>query len=85
MPISKLRPSFTFTEDRLRDFQTVIPEAFADGKINWDTLREILGENLEDESQEHFELFWPGRPRSPQTSCHALQRNSCATTWRRHG
>lgn len=61
MPISKLRPSFSFTEDRLRELQAVVPEAFADGKINWDTLREALGEHLEDESQEHFGLFWPGK------------------------
>lgn len=61
MPISKLRPAFTFTEDRLRELQAVVPEAFADGKINWDTLREALGETLEDEAQEHFGLFWPGK------------------------
>lgn len=61
MPLSKLRPSFTLTEDRLRELQAVVPEAFADGKINWDTLREALGEHLEDETQEHFGLFWPGK------------------------
>lgn len=61
MSIQKLRPSFTLTEDRLRELQAVIPEAFADGRINWDTLREALGETLEDESQEHFGLFWAGK------------------------
>ncbi len=61
MPIEKLRPSFTFTEDRLKELQAVVPEAFADGKINWDTLREALGEYLEDETQEHFGLSWSGK------------------------
>lgn len=61
MPISKLRPSFTFTEDRLKALQAVVPEAFADGKINWEALREALGERLEDETQEHFGLSWPGK------------------------
>jgi adenine-specific DNA-methyltransferase len=61
MSIEKLRPSFTFTEDRLRELQAVVPEAFADGKINWDVLREALGENLEEESVEHFGLTWPGK------------------------
>jgi len=61
MPISKLRPSFTLTEDRLKELQAVVPEAFADGRINWDTLKEALGETLEDEAQEHFGLFWPGK------------------------
>lgn len=61
MPIEKLRPSFTFTEDRLKELQAVVPEAFADGKINWDVLREALGEYLEDPAQEHFGLTWPGK------------------------
>jgi len=61
MPIEKLRPAFTFTEDRLKELQAVAPEAFADGKINWDVLREALGEYLEEENQEHFGLFWPGK------------------------
>lgn len=60
MSIEKLRPSFTFTDDRLHDLQAVVPEAFADGKINWDSFRETLGENLE-ESEEHFGLNWPGK------------------------
>ena len=29
MPIEKLRPSFIFTEDRLKELQSVVPEAFA--------------------------------------------------------
>lgn len=61
MPIEKLRPSFTFDADRLAQLRTVVPEAFADGKIRWDVLREALGEHLEDETQEHFGLFWPGK------------------------
>ena len=46
MPLTKLRPTFTLTEDRLRELQAILPEAFADGSINWDTLREALGETL---------------------------------------
>jgi adenine-specific DNA-methyltransferase len=61
MTIERLRPSFTFTEERLRELQTVVPEAFADGKINWDVLREAMGEYLEEETQEHFGLTWPGK------------------------
>ena len=50
MPLSKLRPSFTLTEDRLRELQAVVPEAFADGRINWDTLRTAIGKILENEA-----------------------------------
>lgn len=63
MPIQKLRPTFTFDQDRIAQLRAIAPEAFAGGKINWDVLKEALGENLEDESPnaEHFGLFWPGK------------------------
>lgn len=63
MPISKFRPTFTFTQDRLEQLKAIVPEAFADGKINWESLKQAMGEFLEDESQEaeHFGLFWPGK------------------------
>lgn len=61
MPVEKLHPIFSFTEDRLDELKTVVPEAFADGKVNWETLQEALGEFLEDPGQEHFGLTWPGK------------------------
>lgn len=61
MPIEKLRPSFTLDEERLAQLQAVVPEAFVDGQISWDVLREALGEHLEEEDQEHFGLSWPGK------------------------
>jgi len=48
-------------EDRIEQLKLITPEAFADGKINFDTLKEIFGENLEEEKGEHFGLFWPGK------------------------
>lgn len=63
MPITKLHPTFTFDEDRMAQLRAVVPEAFADGRINWETLRAALGEHLEDDEAdaEHFGLFWPGK------------------------
>lgn len=63
MSIQKLRPTFTFDQDRIERLKAIAPEAFADGKINWDVLKQALGEYLEDESStvEHFGLFWPGK------------------------
>ena len=63
MPHTRLRPSFAFTEERLAQLKRVVPEAFADGKVNWDALREALGVHLElDEGDaEHFGLSWPGK------------------------
>lgn len=63
MPHERLRPSFVFDEERLKQLKQIVPEAFADGKINWDLLKQSLGERLEEEGAEteHFGLFWPGK------------------------
>lgn len=63
MPIERLRPSFSFDEVQINELKRIAPEAFADGKINWETLKEALGEHLEEENSEveHFGLFWPGK------------------------
>ncbi len=64
MPITKLTPetSYPYLQDRLKQLEQVVPEAFADGKINWDTLREVLGESLEEGGcDEYFGLNWPGK------------------------
>ena len=34
MSVEKLKPNFTFHEDRLNALREIIAEAFADGKIN---------------------------------------------------
>ena len=69
MPHEKLTPSFTFTEDRLKELEQVVPEAFADGRVQWDVLREALGAWMDDADAEegdggaveHFGLNWPGK------------------------
>lgn len=63
MTIEKLKPTYTFTEDKLNQLKDILPEAFADGKINFETLKEVLAEVLEEENQdnEHFGLFWVGK------------------------
>src|SRR6185295_10863242 len=63
MSIQKLKSTFSFDEERLRALEQVVPEVFADGRINWETLREVLGERLEEDEREteHFGLFWPGK------------------------
>jgi len=64
MPITKLTPenNYPYLQERLQQLEQAVPEAFADGKINWDTLREILIADLEDEGRdEYFGLNWPGK------------------------
>lgn len=63
MPHEKLRPRSAFTAERIEELRRVVPEALADGKINWGALRDVLGEWTEDEGEaaEHFGLSWPGK------------------------
>jgi len=63
MPIAKLTPenNYPYLQERMNTLQQAVPEAFADGKINWDALREVLGEELEDPKDEFFGLSWPGK------------------------
>lgn len=61
MPIEKLRPSFSFTEDRLCDLQAIFPEIFSEGKINWSVMRQALGNLIDEDEKEVFELLWPGK------------------------
>ena len=42
MTITKLRPTFTFDPARLDTLRAIVPEASADGKINYDTLLEAM-------------------------------------------
>jgi adenine-specific DNA-methyltransferase len=63
MPHQQLKPESFLDEERLASLNSLVPEAFADNKINWSTLKDALGGDLEDEekSDEHFGLFWPGK------------------------
>ncbi len=63
MPIEKLQRAVSLEAERIEALKQLIPEAVADGKIKWDSLKEALGETLEDESPdaEDFGLFWPGK------------------------
>lgn len=57
----KLAPSFSLEDERLASLKQIVPEAFTDGKIDFDALKELLGEVVEDESAEHFGLNWTGK------------------------
>jgi len=64
MPVAKLTPENNnpYMQERMEALMQAVPEAFADGKINWETLRELLGEELEEGGrEEYFGLNWPGK------------------------
>lgn len=66
MSIERLKPAHFFDEERLVALKALAPEAFADGKVNWSTLKDALGGELEEdeEDSEHFGLSWPGKRES---------------------
>lgn len=64
MAHEKLRPEYFFDESKIEQLKQIAPECFEDGKINFETLRENLGDwsqNQDDPELEHFGLFWPGK------------------------
>lgn len=63
MSIEKFQPSYDIYPERIERLKAIAPEAFADGKINWDILRESLGSFVESEDAEteHYVFTWPGK------------------------
>lgn len=64
MAHEKLRPQYLFDAEKIEKQKQLTPECFEDGKINFETLRQNLGDwtqNEEDPELEHFGLFWPGK------------------------
>lgn len=64
MAHERLRPQFLFDEEKIKQLKQLAPECFEDGKINFETLRQNLGDWAQDEEEkdlEHFGLFWPGK------------------------
>ena len=51
--------------DNLLQLQSLFPEAFSEGKIQFDTLRQLLGGSI-DEADEKYGLNWHGKRRARQ-------------------
>lgn len=58
---ARLEPTFSLEDERLASLKQIVPEAFTDGKVDFERLKELLGEVVEDESSEHFGLNWTGK------------------------
>jgi len=64
MPIERIKPDAFPAADRIEALKELFPEAFADGAIDWATLRDLTSavpSEDEEENAEHFGLFWPGK------------------------
>ena len=58
-------PSTNAVSRNLEEIKTLFPEAFSDGKIDFDVLKQILGGDV-DEHEEKYGLNWHGKRRSRQ-------------------
>jgi adenine-specific DNA-methyltransferase len=47
--------------ERLADLRQLFPEAFSEGKLNFDQLRLILGDDYERPNQERYSFSWAGK------------------------
>ncbi|WAS05786.1 hypothetical protein LQF76_02510 [Gloeomargaritales cyanobacterium VI4D9] len=52
MPITKFTPTFNLEQERIEALKQLIPETVSDGKIEWEVLKEALGEFAEEEGAE---------------------------------
>jgi len=53
--------------ENIEQLQTIFPEAFTEGKVNFDVLRQLLGDgSVLDEGEEKFGLNWHGKKKARQ-------------------
>jgi adenine-specific DNA-methyltransferase len=52
--------SLNITEDKLNALRELLPEAFSEGKIDWEKLKATLGENI-NFTNERYVLNWAGK------------------------
>ncbi|EPK8925423.1 TPA: site-specific DNA-methyltransferase, partial [Klebsiella pneumoniae] len=52
--------SMNITEDNISKLKSLFPEAFSEGRIDFDVLKQLLGANV-DEKEERYGLNWHGK------------------------
>ncbi len=57
--------SMNITEDNISKLNSLFPEAFYEGSIDFDVLKQLLGENV-DEKEERYGLNWHGKRQARQ-------------------
>lgn len=69
MPIARFDPGYDLQDERLQRLRELFPEAFADGELDWDALRDVLGAPLEEGDEYNtYGLFWPGKRAARQAA-----------------
>lgn len=53
--------SLNITEDKINKIKEIIPEAFSEGKIDWEKLKVALGEDIEFKNERYVLVcLWQG-------------------------
>jgi len=71
MTVDPLEQEYDIEDQARLKLMSAIPEAFADGKILWEKLRESLGDILDDDDEtafEHYGLNWPGKRKAKKVA-----------------
>ncbi|HAY0023460.1 TPA: DNA methyltransferase [Escherichia coli] len=66
--------SMNVTEDNIFKLNSLFPEAFNEGNIDFDVLKQLLGENV-DKKEERYGLNWHGK----RQACQLALTPSCGT------
>lgn len=61
------KTSMAINDERLKQLQALFPEAFAEGKVDFDKLRQTLGENV-DSRPERYSFTWAGKREAMQAA-----------------
>ncbi|MBQ9312053.1 MAG: site-specific DNA-methyltransferase [Bacteroidales bacterium] len=66
--------SLSITEERIKELKKIFPEVFSENRVDFDRLRNILGDNVKDKD-ERYNLSWAGK----SDAYRILQQPSFAT------
>ena len=68
----KLRPSYKFNEEKLQQLKQIVPEAFKDGMLDYNSLYDALSDYNEEDNIEiddnFYGLYWPGKRKAKRTA-----------------
>ena len=59
--------SLNITEENVKAMQKLFPEAFEEGKIDFDVLKQLLGDFVDDE-EERYSFKWNGKGKALRLS-----------------
>ena len=61
--VRKLLSSFKLNEEQLKQLKQIVPEAFKDNVLDFNSLYEALSDSIDEEDSdiEQFSLSWPGK------------------------